>query len=191
MVVICDMAEGYFSQDNAPGYQGYMVMNWYQGHDSEFFLLPWPSQSPYLNPIEHLWGTVKQAVQKLSVHSSNLPLLREATLSAWGNITAERFQHSICATANCCISEGQRRSNALLDYCLWESVSYRIQKCLWIQIIIELYSNLNFRRIITAIIWTPTSAQLYTPASEQWIMLPFSLAQVQILQQLLNMCSQL
>ena len=60
-------------------------------HDSEFSLLEWPGQSPDLNPIEHLWEEMEQAVRSKNVSLSNLQQLHDAIASAWTNIPVERF----------------------------------------------------------------------------------------------------
>jgi len=44
-------------------------------------------QSPYLNPIEHLWDVVEQELCPLYVHPTNLHQLQDAIQSIWANIS--------------------------------------------------------------------------------------------------------
>lgn len=48
----------------------------------------WPSQSPDLNSIIHLWFYVKVKVQNL--HSSSLPKLKENIIKVWNKILHEQ-----------------------------------------------------------------------------------------------------
>ncbi len=43
--------------------------------------MDWPNISPDLNPIEHLWGILKQKVEERKV--SNIHLLRDVDMEEW------------------------------------------------------------------------------------------------------------
>ncbi len=44
-------------------------------------MMDWPSMSPDLNPIEHLWGILKQKVEECKV--SNIHQLRDVIKKEW------------------------------------------------------------------------------------------------------------
>ncbi len=44
-------------------------------------VMDWPSMSPDLNPIEHLWGILKQKVEEHKV--SNIHQLRDVIMDKW------------------------------------------------------------------------------------------------------------
>ena len=52
------------------------VSNWFNEHDNEFSVLQWPSQSPDLNPVEHLWDWVEREIHSMNVQLINLQTLR-------------------------------------------------------------------------------------------------------------------
>ncbi len=49
-------------------------------------VMEWPSMSPDLNPIEHMWGILKQKVEKH--HVSNIQQLRDVIMEEWKRMPA-------------------------------------------------------------------------------------------------------
>ena len=47
-------------------------------------VMDWPSMSPDLNPIEHLWGILKKKVEERKV--SNIQQLRDVVMEEWKRI---------------------------------------------------------------------------------------------------------
>ena len=68
-----------FQQDSAPCHTAHVVKKFFT--DSGVPVLDWPSQSPDLNPIEHLWFHVKKEIRKKS--NSNKKELEKAVFEVW------------------------------------------------------------------------------------------------------------
>ncbi len=68
-------------------------------------VMEWPSMSPDLNTIEHMWGILKRKVEKH--HVSNIQQLRDIIIEEWKRIPA-----TTCAAL---VNSMPRRFKAVLD----------------------------------------------------------------------------
>ncbi|KAG2457851.1 TCB1 transposase, partial [Polypterus senegalus] len=75
-----------FQQDNDPKQTAKISKEWLQ--DNSVNVLEWPSQSPDLNPIEHLWRDLKKAVHRR--FPSNLMELERCCKEKWAKLAKGR-----------------------------------------------------------------------------------------------------
>ena len=86
-----------FQQDGASCHTAKHSMAWFSSNGIS--VLPWPSQSADLNPIEHLWEVIKKRMDKSPV--KNKAELKELIFSTWNSIKP-------AITANLVDSMGRR-----------------------------------------------------------------------------------
>lgn len=73
-----------FQQDNASSHTAKKVMDYLRR--LEMTVLPWPPQSPDLNPIEHVWAYVKRQLSLYETAPETLEDLWERVQAIWTNI---------------------------------------------------------------------------------------------------------
>jgi hypothetical protein len=74
-----------FQQDNDPKHTSAHVRHYFES--KRIKVLEWPSQSPDLNPIEHVWAHMKRCLATKVFKSKNE--LKEELQNIWDNITPE------------------------------------------------------------------------------------------------------
>uniref|UniRef100_A0A0E9WSK0 Tc1-like transposase DDE domain-containing protein n=1 Tax=Anguilla anguilla TaxID=7936 RepID=A0A0E9WSK0_ANGAN len=86
------MAVASFSRVMRPATPAKIVQEWFEEHDREFKVLPWPPNSPDLNPIEHLWDVLEKQVRSMEAPPHNLQDLNDLLLTSWCQIPEDTFR---------------------------------------------------------------------------------------------------
>ena len=79
-----------FMQDNAPCHTANVVKAFMAQNDIE--TLPWPPQSPDMNPIENLWSIIKRRRQKKYGFPKTKTELIEQIFDIWDNIKIQEVE---------------------------------------------------------------------------------------------------
>lgn len=79
-----DKSRVIFQHDNDPKHKASSIQQWLSDH--ELRVLPWPAQSPDMNPIEHLWAHVKRQLNKYMAPPNGINELWERIQEVWNSI---------------------------------------------------------------------------------------------------------
>ena len=85
-----------FQQDSASCHTSKATKTWLK--ENQVQLLPWPSNSPDLNPIENIWGLMKKRLEILVPKDQSE--LEKMTRHVWYNITQEECQNLVESMPN-------------------------------------------------------------------------------------------
>ena len=79
-----------FQQDNAPIHRAKVNLSWFKSQ--KINVLPWPSLSPDLNPIENLWGILARKVYAEGKQFRTKEQLKTAIMKSWEEINIEQLR---------------------------------------------------------------------------------------------------
>ena len=65
-------------------------------------VMEWPSMSPDLSPIEHIWDELDRRVRAHPNQPTNLPQLQATLLQEWNNLPNNIVRRYIRSMRNCC-----------------------------------------------------------------------------------------
>jgi transposase len=82
-----------FQEDNAPCHKAIIADRWKE--ENRVVVLPWPAQSPDLNPIENLWQDLKRRLRLNNYKSKNKTELFNILKEEWFNTNPERINKLI------------------------------------------------------------------------------------------------
>ena len=104
-----DTNNAIFQQDNAAIHTSKLTKDWFKTKIIE--VLDWPTKSPYLNPIEKLWGILSRRVYKNKRQFEDRETLKSCIRQYWIEIPFETLWKFIDSIQNKCVEVLQLKGN--------------------------------------------------------------------------------
>ena len=98
-----------FQDDSAPIHRARVVSNWFEENQVDH--LPWPAQSPDLNPIEHLWDELERRVRRRIPLPTSEAELFSFLEEEWYNLDESVYQNLINSMPNRILAVKKARGN--------------------------------------------------------------------------------
>lgn len=102
-----------FMQDNAPIHVTRSTQAWFSRH--RIALLPWPANSPNLNPMENVWDFMARKIYEQKKRFRGAQKLRKAIIEAWHQVDQELIDSPYLSLSHS-IFEVIRRNDGPTDY---------------------------------------------------------------------------
>ena len=87
-----------FQHNNAPIHKAKIVKKWFL--EQPFSTLEWPTQSPNLNPIKHVWATLKHCLNSYSTPHTDLLQLWECVEESFRITTTDECERLYTSMPN-------------------------------------------------------------------------------------------
>ncbi|GFX75356.1 transposable element Tc1 transposase [Trichonephila clavipes] len=84
------LATTIFQQDTARPHVARIIQRFFGNHEIE--LLPWPTRSPDLSPIENTWSMVVQQLTQITPPAATPDQLWQRVEAAWSTVSQEHIQ---------------------------------------------------------------------------------------------------
>ena len=110
----------FFQQDNAPIHTSRQTRTFIE--ETEIILLPWPGQSPDLNPIEHIWDELERHVRSRKDKPKNITELETFLQESWSRISSSVYQKLVSSMEN--RVKAVLKSRGFLTY-TWGRIRFR------------------------------------------------------------------